>query len=60
MLGLKKEVDKTNPETKERNPANNKSKEGSFRKLSQDPASIEAKAGRVANDAPRMQRDAVR
>jgi hypothetical protein len=57
--GLKKQVDEWNPENKKTQDYA-KRKAWSLLEFPNDPAKVESKAGRVANDAPRMQRDAVR
>lgn len=59
VLVLKENIDKVKPENK-KPQSYAKRKARSFPEFPTDPASIESKAGRVANDAPRMKRNAVR
>jgi hypothetical protein len=48
---LKKEVDQRSPENKQDTSPHAKRKGGSFLEFSEDPVSVEGKAGRVPNNA---------
>jgi hypothetical protein len=54
VLVLIKELDETKPEKRRHSHYANKRKRRSFLELSHDPANVERKAGRVADNATRM------
>jgi hypothetical protein len=59
VLVLRKEFDKAKPEKRRTARHKDQRKGRSFLEFPNDPVSVEGKAGRVANDAPRMKRNAV-